>query len=189
MIFTQQPNLLSYSGVHTSLHNNCQSNNLAHINLLIEHPPSYHRLIWYCSNADILNIRKSISSINWSHLFSDNHIDIIIIIFLKSVLNFFKSFVPNRHVVFDNKEPVWMNQSIKQLIKKRDSFFSKYQSQGRRDEDLHIVTSLTDKTNEQISNNRKSYFLDLPNQLNDKCLNPKNAGPFWDLFIMVERLL
>ena len=60
----------------------------------------------------------------------------------------------------------------------RDSCFSKYQSQGRRDEDLHIVTSLTDKINEQISNNRKSYFLNLSNQLNDKCLNPKK---YWTL--------
>ena len=71
-----------------------------------------------------------------------------------------------------------MDQSIKQLIKERDSCYSKYQSQGRRVEDLHIVTSLTDKINEQISNNRKSYFLNLSNQLNDKCLNPKK---YWTL--------
>ena len=51
-----------------------------------------------------------------------------------------------------------MNQSIKQLIKERDSCFSKYQSQGRQDEDLHIVTSLTDKINEQKSSNEKPYF-------------------------------
>ena len=65
----------------------------------------------------ILNIRKSISSINWSHLFSDKHIDIQVSIFEECVLNVFKNFVPNKYVVFDNKEPVWMDQSIKQLIK------------------------------------------------------------------------
>ena len=148
------------------------------MNLLIEYPPPYHRLIWDYSNADILNIRKSISSINWSHLFSDNHIDVQVSIFEECALNVFKNFVPNKYVVFDDKEPVWMDQSIKQLIKERDSCYSKYQSQGRRVEDLHIVTSLTDKINEQISNNRKSYFLNLSNQLNDKCLNPKK---YWTL--------
>ena len=66
-----------------------------------------------------------------------------------------------------------MNQSIKQLIKERDSCFSKYQSQGHQDEDLHIVTSLTDKINEQKSNNEKSYLQNLSNQPNDKCLNPE----------------
>ena len=67
-----------------------------------------------------------------------------------------------------------MDQSIKQLIKERDSCYSKYHSQGRRVEDLHIVTSLTDN----LSNNRKSYFLNFSNQLNDKCLNPEK---YWTL--------
>ena len=52
----------------------------------------------------------------------------------------------------------------------RDSCFSKYQSQGRRDEDLQILTSLTDKINKKIE---ISYFLNLSNQLNGRCLNPK----------------
>ena len=72
---------------------------------------------------------------------------------------------------FDDKEPVWMDESIKQLIKERDSCFLNL--------DLYIVTSLTDEINEQISNKRKSFFLNLSNQLNDKCLNPKKRlGPF-----------
>ena len=107
---------------------------------------------------DILYIRKSIKSVNWSHLFSDDHIDIQVSIFEECVLNIFKNFVPNKYVVFDKNEPVWMDQSIKQLIKERDSCYSKYESQGRRVEELHIVTSLMDKINEQISNNRKTFF-------------------------------
>ena len=67
-----------------------------------------------------------------------------------------------------------MNQPINLLIiKERDSCFSKYQSQGRKDEDLHIVTSMMNKINERKSSNRKGYFPNLSNQLNDKCLNPK----------------
>ena len=52
-----------------------------------------------------------------------------------------------------------------------DSYFSKYQSQGRMDEDLHILTSLTDKINNKI----EIYFLNLSNQLNGRCLNPKKC--------------
>ena len=51
-----------------------------------------------------------------------------------------------------------MDQSIKPLIKERDSCFSKYQSEGCRDEDFDIVTSLTDKIKKQISNNRNHIF-------------------------------
>ena len=46
LIFTQQPNLVTSSGVHASLHNNYHNQiTLAHINLLIEYHPTYHRLI------------------------------------------------------------------------------------------------------------------------------------------------
>ena len=58
-----------------------------------------------------------------------------------------------------------MDQSIQQLMKERDASFSKYQGQGCRGVDLHIVTNLTNKINVQISNNRKSYFQNLSNQL------------------------
>ena len=112
LIFTHQPNLVTSSGVHASLHNSCHHQiTFSHISLLIEYPPPYHRLIWDYSNDDILNIRKSISSINWSHLFSDNHIDIQVSIFEVCVLNVFKNFLPNKYVVFDDKNlPGWTNQ-------------------------------------------------------------------------------
>ena len=120
--------------------------------------------------------KKIISSINWSHLFSDNHTDTQVSIFEECALNILKKIAPNKYVLFDDKEPVWMDQSIKQLLKERDSFFSKHPSQDRRDEDLHIVTSLMDKINEQITNNRKSYFLNLSHLISVKTL--RNSGPF-----------
>ena len=104
LIFTQQPFFVTSSGVHASLHNNCHHQiTFAYTNLLVEYPPPYHRLIWDYSNANILDIRKSISSINWSHLFSDNHIDIQLSIFEECVLKVFKNFVPNNYVIFDVK--------------------------------------------------------------------------------------
>ena len=82
--------LINSGGVHASLLNNCRHQiTFAHINLHIEYSQPYHHLIWYYSNANIWNIRKSISSINWIHLFSDNHIDIQVCIFEKCVLNVF----------------------------------------------------------------------------------------------------
>ena len=110
--FTQQSNLVTSSGVHVSLHNNCPHQiTFPHINILIEYPPSYHHLIWDYSNTDILNIRKSISSINWSHLFSDNHIDIQVSIFEECVLYVFKNFGPNKLLLLTIKNlSGWTNQ-------------------------------------------------------------------------------
>ena len=125
LIFTQQPNLVTSSGINASLDNNFHHQiTFTYINLLIEYPPPYHRLISDYSNADILNIRKSISSVNLSHLFCDKNVNIQASIFEECVLNVFKNFL--QCVVFNNKESVSMGQSIKQLIKERDSCFSIY---------------------------------------------------------------
>ena len=47
LIFTDQPNLIVDSGVHPSLHSNCH-HQITHckLNLNIEYPPSYERLVW-----------------------------------------------------------------------------------------------------------------------------------------------
>ena len=55
---------------------------------------------------DILNIRKSISSINWSHLFFNKKVNIQVSIFAECVLNVLKIFVPHKYVAFNDKEPV-----------------------------------------------------------------------------------
>ena len=99
--------LATSSIVHASLRNNSHHQiTIAYINLLIEYPPPYHRLIWDYCNVDILSIGKSTSSINWNHLFSDNHIDIQVFFFKECVLNVFKNFVLSKYAVFDDKELV-----------------------------------------------------------------------------------
>ena len=110
--FTQQRDLVTSSGVHVCLHNNCHHQiTFAHINLLIEYPPSYHCLIWDYSNANILNISESISSINWSHQFTDNHIDIQVSIFEEYVLNVFKNLYSIRMLFLKTKNlSEWINQ-------------------------------------------------------------------------------
>ena len=65
LMFTRQPNLVTTSGVHASLHDNCHHQTTFTLtSFLIEYPPPYHRLIQDYSNANILNIRISISSVS-----------------------------------------------------------------------------------------------------------------------------
>ena len=46
--FTSQPNLVSYSSFHSSLHRNCHHQiTFAKLDLRIEYPTLYERLVWY----------------------------------------------------------------------------------------------------------------------------------------------
>ena len=71
LIFTNQPNLVIDSGVHPSLYTNCH-HQIVHfeLNLNIEFPPPYERLVWECSKADIEKIKKSNEQVYWEMIFN-----------------------------------------------------------------------------------------------------------------------
>ena len=63
LIFSDQPNLKVDSGVYLSLHSRCH-HQIKHckLNLNIEYPPPYDRLVWDYNKANVDSIKKSIES-------------------------------------------------------------------------------------------------------------------------------
>ena len=70
LIFTNQPNLVTESGVHPSLHPKCHHQIVfANLNLKVEYPPLYEFLIWDYKNADIPSINRAIDIFDWGNSF------------------------------------------------------------------------------------------------------------------------
>ena len=113
LLFTDQPNLAVNSGVHASLHPNCH-HQIVHtsFNLNISYPPPYQRLIWDYKKADSEKIRKALDLVNWERLFSNKDINTQVSIFNETILNVFSNYVPNKYITIDDKDPVWMNETI-----------------------------------------------------------------------------
>ena len=70
LIFTDQPNLITDSSTHPSLHLNCHHNiTFCKINLKIIYPPPYRRLVWDFKRANISSVRKAIKMVDWQFMF------------------------------------------------------------------------------------------------------------------------
>ena len=70
LIFTSQPNLITESGVHSSLHPNChQQIVFAKLNSHILYPPPYLAEIYYYREASTGLIRRAIKEFNWERAF------------------------------------------------------------------------------------------------------------------------
>ena len=102
-VFTDQTNLSVNSGVHFSLH----------LNSLI--PPNHHytSVLYGLKKRQIL--KKLGNSVNWETLFNKKVIDAQVAVFTETILNVFRNCVPNKYVTIDDKDPVWMNETIKPL--------------------------------------------------------------------------
>ena len=88
LIFTNQPNLVTERGVLPSLHPNCHHQTVfAKLNLKVECPPLYERLIWDYKNADIPSINRSVDIFDWGNSFEGKNVHEQVHFFNKTVLN------------------------------------------------------------------------------------------------------
>ena len=100
LIFSNQPNLITDSGVHPTLHSKCHQQIIySKLNLQIAYPPPYTRKIWYYNRSETDLINRSIESVDWSKFFSGKNVHEQVELFNKTLLNIFHNFIPNKIIV------------------------------------------------------------------------------------------
>ena len=55
--------------------------------------------------------------INWEAMFANKSAHDQVNIFNKTLINVFLNFIPNKTVVFDDKDPPWMNEILENKVK------------------------------------------------------------------------
>ena len=88
LIFTNQPNLVSESGVHPYLHPKCHHQIVfAKLNLKVGYPPLYERLLWDYKNADIPSINPATDIFDWGYSFEGKNVHAQVHFFNETILN------------------------------------------------------------------------------------------------------
>ena len=116
------------SGVHASLHPNCHHQLVyAKLNLKIEYPSLLERSVWDYknSNTQLLNREIPFNSRNWEKLLKNNNVTEQLYLFNKIILNIFHSFIPNKNIICNDKNPLWFKNQIKTLIEKKYHLFER----------------------------------------------------------------
>ena len=110
------------SGVHASLNPNCH-HQIVHtsFNLNISYPPPYQHLVRDYKKRNSEKIRKAIDLANSERLFSNKDINTQVPILNETILNVFSNHVRSKYITIDDKDPVWMNETIQVKIKAKDN--------------------------------------------------------------------
>ena len=111
------------SGVHSALHENCHHQTIyAKFNLKIYYPPPYEREIWHYQKANIENIRKAIDQFPWAMRFTNIDVNEKVNLLNKTIKNIIRSYIPHETITFDDRDPPWINNDIKELIQAYKSY-------------------------------------------------------------------
>ena len=106
LIFTSQPNLITASGVHSSLYQFLK--NWSYILYMLH---LYLWEIWHYREANTGLIRRAIKKFNWERTFSNTSVNEKIDIFNRTILDILSNFIPHEIIVCDDKDPPWFNNN------------------------------------------------------------------------------
>ena len=86
------------------------------MDLKVEYPPPYQRLVWNFKKSNNDAIKRAIELVNWNSLFSHKNVHEQVAIFNQTLMNIFSNYVPNKFITIHDKDPPWMNEYIKRKI-------------------------------------------------------------------------
>ena len=80
-------------------------------------PPPYKRKIWDYAKADKDEIRQLLTNIDWISKFKDLSANEMVQQFTSTVMGIMLRFIPNKMIIFNDKDPPWITPAIKTAIK------------------------------------------------------------------------
>ena len=106
------------------------------LNLKIEYPPPYERLVWDYTKVDTNSIRRALEQANWEFSFQIKSVYEQLLILSKTLLNIVSNYVPNKIVTFNEKDPPWMTQYLKSRINWCNNVYQEYHRKGNHSADV-----------------------------------------------------
>ena len=173
LIFVSQSNLVIDSGIHPSLHQNCHHQVMfCKLTLKIDYSLTYAREVWDYEKAQADLINRAIDRFDWVNLFLDKNINEQVLLFNRTILNIFHNFIPNKIILCDDRDPLWMNDRIKHLIKKKKAIFQKQKESNAVDH--AILSDITLELSNAISFSKSKCHERLAIKLNDPQTSPNS---------------
>ena len=91
----------------------------------------------------------------------------------ETILNVFRNYAPNKYITIDDKDPVWINETIKSKIKTKNKLDKQYIENGRFDSDFVFIETLITEINGLVTSTKDVYYRNLTKRLNNPLLQAK----------------
>ena len=94
-------------------------------------------------------------------------------LFNETLSSIFTNFVPNKLITVGDRDPPWVTEKIKELLKDKSKLHKLYIKNGRKIGAYEKLFNMTNNITSEISNSKKIYFDNLAEKLSDPKLNGK----------------
>ena len=167
------------SGVQSSLHQNCHHQIVfARFNLKVTFPPPYEREVWHFQKANIDHIRKAINGFQWEKSFQNMNVNDMVHLFNRTIKNILPNFIPQETIAFDDRDPPWINSSIRRLIQDKNEAYKHFKRSNNNNHNFENFQSLQNLLGVSIEASKKNYYSHLSMKLMELSTSPKT---YWSV--------
>ena len=117
-------------------------------------------------------ISKAIQGFDLDKAFLDKSTKENAFILTKTILNIMSNFIPNEIVTMDDRDPTWINNKIKSLIKNKNEYF-KNCVKPNNSESIRYFEQMQDTLRTTIEISKQKYYFKLSRKLAVNKINPK----------------
>ena len=104
---------------------------------------------------------------NWEKLFQNKNIHDQLKLLKKTIVNIVSNYIPNKFIIWNDKDPPLLNDHIKRLINLKNEIFKKYLKDGRPGSVHENLQTITWDLTEAVSSSKNVYYGRLVNMLSD----------------------
>ena len=120
LIFKNQPNLATESGIHPSLNPKCrQQIILGKFNLTAKYPPLCERLNWDYQNVDISSINRATDIFYWGNSSEGKNFHQQVNFVNKIIMNVFHNYIPNNTILCNAKVLLSLIMKLEKYVLKK----------------------------------------------------------------------
>ena len=87
--------------------------------------------------------------------------------YLIRLLNFFSKFIPHGTGTFDDSDPPWFNNNIKQIIQKKSNIYRSYILNDKNSQIFHKVKYFQKQLKNLIEHSQEKYYIRISEKLMD----------------------
>ena len=128
------------------------------------------RLVWDFKRASISSIRKVIKMVDWRFMFSNKNFYEQVFIFNNTLMNIFTNYIPNKYITTDDRDPPWMNKTLKNKNKLKKSL--------HKSNNFIEKQTLSTEISDMILKRKEKYYHHLSLKLNSP---NSSAKTYWSI--------
>ena len=179
LTFCTNKNIISNHSIDVSIFDKCHHNIIfGKIDIRVPLPPIFVHEVWDYSKANVEHIKKAISNLNWHNAFKDLSVDEKVVLLNETLLNIFRNYIPNKKTKCDYRQPPWMTDKIKTLLRDRYKLTKMFYKNGQKTTDREKVLIKSAECTKEILEAKNIYILAMSKKLEDSKTAPKT---YWTI--------